>query len=254
MRIRSRVLLTMGIACLSVGVVAGGALAHGGERDGGKKKAKFAKVSKNGHSALKVEVRGSIAEITDAKITVSAGGALAWSCDIPAGSDVTGFAAGDRVRLNCRSSEGKLVATKLRKRDKGDRLKVEARGTITDLTATSITVAPGGTLPNVTCAITPRTLVFGTPAETEKAKVACRSKNGALVAKRITEKGAMKPGGIQVETKAPIAAVSDTSITVGPTVCAVANPALVAGFKVNDLVEAKCTGSPLTLVRIHHED
>jgi hypothetical protein len=54
MRLRSRILLTAGLACLTTGVLAGGALAHGGH------KSKFAKFSKRGHADLKVEVRGAI--------------------------------------------------------------------------------------------------------------------------------------------------------------------------------------------------
>ncbi len=265
MRVTSKAILTTGLLCLSSMVVAGTALAHGGnddDRHGGKKhgeKASIAKSSKVGKNLLKLEVRGSVTAVDAASITVSAGTTLApWTCAIPAGSDTKGVVAGDRVKLNCRSADGVLTTTRLRKRDTGDKVKVDARGAITALTADSITVAPGDKLPAVTCAITDRTRQKGTPAIGEQAKVSCKSRNGKVVAKTIKEKAAASttPGTPknEVEVKGAISAISLTSITVGSVTCAVPPTAALTKFAVGNTVEMKCAGNPLTLVKIHIED
>jgi hypothetical protein len=295
MRLRSRILLTAGLACLTTGVLAGGALAHGGH------KSKFAKFSKRGHADLKVEVRGAITAFTPAgpttpgSVSVSAaqtapatpGGpiplaapvpspGLDWTCEIPAGSTVTGFVAGDVVKLSCRSSEGKLVAYRLKakhrkddgkkmvqdrgRRGRGFSVEVQARGTIALADQNSITVDPGtagtpDTLPNVTCTIGKRTRSFGTLVVGTTVKIECKSKHGVLVAKKIKQRGAPKVGQIEVKIKAPIEKLDTASITfAGGTSCAVANPNLVAGLAIGNFVEAKCTGNPLTLSKIHLED
>jgi hypothetical protein len=266
MRKRSKVLLTTGILCLSAVVTAGSAVAHKGRggdshgKHGGK--AKIATSSKVGKNLLKLEVRGTVTAIDAASVTVSAGGTLApWTCAIPTGSNTSSIATGDRVRLNCRAADGVLTATRLRKRDKGDRVKVSARGAITALTAESITVAPGGSLPAVTCAITSRTRQFGTHAIGEQAKLGCKSKNGQLVAKAIAENaaGVVPPGDKpndenEIEVKGAISALSAESITVGSTTCAIGSGVSTTGFAVGSTVEIKCTGNPLTLVRIKAED
>ncbi len=290
MRLRSRILLTAGLACLSTAAVAGGALAHGGDH-----KSKFGKFSKRGHADLKVEVRGAITALTTDSITVSAAQAaqapvdsvqlngappaaaptgLDWTCAIPAGSDVTGFAKDDIVKLACRSSNGVLTAYKLRSAGKsaaklvqdrghgkrGFSVEVEARGSVVLADQTSITVDPGTTtdaLLPFTCQIGPRTRSFGVLAPNDIVKIECKSKHGALVAKKIKKKGAPKVGEIQVKVKAPIESfgANNSSITfVGGTTCAVSDPNLVTGLAPGNFVEAKCTGNPLTLVKIHTED
>lgn len=291
MRLRSRILLTAGVACLSTAMLAGGALAHGGDGH----KSKFGKMSKRGHAALKVEIRGEIKELTTTSITVTtadvtppttapvpllapvaAPPAIEFTCQFPAGSTVTGFAVGDVVKLNCKSSNGVLTAYKLRAagkratklvKDRGHRghhgfsVEVEARGSVVSADQTTITVDPGtatDSLPLVTCTIGKRTRSFGTLVAGDTVKIECKSKNGVLVAKRTKKKGALKVGEIQVKIKAPIAAIVTTapaSISfVGGTSCAVADPALLTGLAVGNFVEAKCTGNPLTLRKIHIED
>lgn len=292
MRLRSRVLLTAGLACLSTAVVAGGALAHGGGHE-----SKIGKTSKRGHSDLRVEVRGAITQFTapDAtnagSVTVSAAQvdptapvplaapgpvpatSLVWQCAIPAGSSVSGFNVGDIVKLRCRSVNGVLTAYKLKARhdhrggmaikDRGHgkgrfSVEVEARGAVVKADQTSITVDPGTTtdqLAPFTCAIGPRTRSFGMLMAGDTVKIKCKTRDGALVAKKIKKKGAMTIGEIQVKVKAPIDTVGPTGITfVGGTSCAVADPSLVTGLAQGDFVEAKCTGNPLTLAKIQRED
>jgi hypothetical protein len=273
-------------------MLAGGALAHGG----GGHKSKFGKMSKRGHSALKVEIRGAIKDVTTTSITVTtadvtpstspvplvapvaAPAPIEFTCQFPAGSTVTGFAIGDIVKLNCKSANGVLTAYKLRAagkqatkliKDRGHRghrgfsVEVEARGSVVSADQTTITVDPGkaGTtdsLPAVTCAIGKRTRSFGTLVAGDTVKIECTSKKGVLVAKRIKKKGALKVGQIQVKVKAPITAIVTTapaSISfAGGTTCAVSDTNLLAGLAAGNFVEAKCTGNPLTLTKIHLED
>ena len=276
MRVRSKVLLTAGLACLSAAVLAGGALAHGGH-DG-----KFNRGSQRGHANLSVEVRGTITGLQEATgsvagfVTVSASdvtpapAGLEWKCSIPAGSHSTGLKLTDAVKLRCRDIDGVLTAVKLRIKSHGHdghrgKVEVEARGTVAAIDTTtpnlmSITIDPGtpqdGLAP-FSCNIGPRTRILGTPAVGDTVKIACKSKNGALVARKIKEKGQIHPGEIQVKIKGTIDAIAappdPLSITFGQVTCLVADPTLLAGLVLNDFVEAKCTGNPLTLTKIHLE-
>ena len=286
MRLRSRILLVAGLACLSTGVLAGGALAHGGRLS------KLSKGSERGHADLAVQVRGRITGLLEATdttagfVTVSASdvtpapAGLEWTCAIPAGSQSTGLKLTDPVKLRCRGIDGVLTAVKLRPRNHGHhdglkvmdhhnglrgRVEVEARGTITAIdTMTpdmmSVTVDPGTTtdkLAPFTCNIGPRTRILGMPKMGDTVKIVCRSRHGALVARKIKEKGQIHPGEIQVEIKAPIDTITPgtpgTISFVGGASCAVADATLLDGLKSGDFVEAKCTGNPLTLTRIHLE-
>ena len=70
-----------------------------------------------------------------------------------------------------------------------------APGTTTDGAPGSITIDPGTGLPAVTCAITSRTRVRTAPdVGTSTAGIECRSRDDALVAKRIRVKGAKQIG------------------------------------------------------------
>lgn len=290
MRIRSKILLTLGLACLSTGVLAGGAVAHGGGKHGGKN--------------LKVEVRGLVSAITqatdttDGSVTVdpntppaTAAGVTpvtpptstlaTWTCVIPAGNDLSSIMVGDQVKAKCADKDGALVLKRIRERhadqgnhegehhslsnggSKGGKVEVEARGTVTAFTSDpvtgegSISVLPGGTgstLPSVDCVLKSRTRIIGLIAVGDTVKIKCKSNSdGQLVAKKIKEKGAVKPGEVKVEVKGPIDAVSDTSITIAGVTCTVGDPALVAGLAVTQFVEAHCSGTPFALDKVELE-
>lgn len=265
MRSRTKTLLALGVACLSTAVVASGAMAHGGHRE------KLGKISKKGGTALKVEVRGVITgpilaatATTPGSITFSAAGTtvppptgFVWTCAIPAGSDVSAFTEGNRVKAKCRSAEGTgLTLTKLRHKDHGDKVKVEASGIVDAFTAAAvgtpgtITINTGviGQLP-VTCAVTDRTRVRGNPTPvTGMAKIECKSKNGVLTAKKIKVKVP------KVEAKGMLTINGTTSVTVGTVTCAIpagttVDPALAGKF-----VEIKCLGTPPVLAKIELEE
>lgn len=261
MRVKSKVLVSLGIACLSTAVVAGGALAHGGHRE------KLGKISKKGNAALKIEVRGAIKALTPAtgtapgSITLSGAGTTTpapagseWTCAIAAGSDVSEFKVGDRVKAKCQSAaDTGLTLTRLRHKDHGDRVKVAARGKVTAFTAAAgatagtITVDTGVTGQSpVTCAVTAMTRIRGNVAVGGTVKAECKLKDGVLTAKSIAEKVP------QVEAKGTLTINANGSVTVNGVTCTV--PAGMTLPAAGSLVEIKCTGTPPALVKIELED
>ena len=204
MRLRSKILLTVGLSCLSSAVLAGGAMADGGH---GKNK-----------SELRIEVRGLVTALTPAtltapgSITVTPGTLAPWTCALRAGADTTGIVPlTTNVKLKCRDKQGVLTAKRLRTTtNTTGKVKVEATGVVTAFTAFtpalapalaipgSITVSPGATLPSVMCAITDRTRIRRSVVpviNVDSAKVECKSKDGLLlVAKKIKVKHPKVPG------------------------------------------------------------
>lgn len=281
MRTRTKTLRALWVGCLVAAVAASGATAHGGHRE---------KIGDHGKlsSALKVEVRGSITAVTPAtptapgSITVTAAGPsatppsplplmaltpgpIAVTCIIPAGSDTSTFVVNDRVKAKCRSAAEGLVLTRLRHKDRGDKVSVEAKGKVTAFTAATAT-APGeitvdtavvGQLP-VTCAVTDRTRVgMVAPVVGDTVKIECKAKTAkgsVLTAKRIKVKKPEGPMGPKAEVKGTVTAVSATSITVASVTCTVADPTVATTFPVGTLVEIHCAGDPLALTKIHLED
>lgn len=255
---RSKVLLAFGAACLSSAVLASGAMAHDKHRE------KLGKISGKNSTALKVEVRGLIGALaapagtTPGSITVSAGAGagLTWTCAIAPGTDVSLFAPTNRVKAKCRSTETGLVLTKLRHKDHGDKVKVEARGAATfsavgvlPATVTVDTLVIGQT--PVTCAVTDRTRLRGNPVTGDTVKVECKSKNGVLTAKKIQKKV------VKVEAKGtlaitPAAGAVPASVTVNGVTCSV--PADMVLPAVGTFVEIKCLGTPAMLAKIEVED
>ena len=266
---RSKVLLAFGAACLSTAVLASGAMAHDKHRE------KLGEISGKNSTALKVEVRGLITALTaptaavpgppttpagPGSITISAGTlpGLTWTCAIAPGTDVSSFstiAPNNRVKAKCRSAEGTgLTLTKLRHKDHGDKVKVEARGVVTAIGAASISVQPGTglpVLPAVVCVIGPNTKIKGTPPVIgDTVKVECKSKSGAaLTAKKIEKKV------VKVEAKGllTIDTVAGT-VTVGTVVCSIPAGTTVDPTLAGKFVEIKCLGTPPVLAKIELED
>ena len=198
MRLRSKILLTVGLSCLSSAVLAGGAMADGGHKN---------------KPGLEVEVRGLVTGLTAAtpttpgSITVSPGGTLApWTCALKPGADTTGITLvpASNVKVKCRTKNGVLTAKRVRTTtNMTGKVKLEATGLVTAFTAFTPAVAPavgtngsitidagitGLPLP-VTCAITNRTRIRSIPVlNVDTAKIECKSKDDALVAKKIKVK------------------------------------------------------------------
>jgi len=65
----------------------------------------------------KIEVEGTIGDLTDKTITVQSHEASPVTCNIPAGMSLTGFAVNDRVEMKCRLVDGQLTLVKLEHQD-----------------------------------------------------------------------------------------------------------------------------------------
>ena len=270
MRSRSKILWAFGATCLTTAVLASGAMAHDKHRE------KLGEISGKNSTALKVEVRGVITAITapgapvapattgtPGSITVTAGvgAGLTWTCAIAPGTDVTMFAATNRVKAKCRSTETGLVLTKLRHKDHGDKVKVEARGVATFAAATTVPLAPAtvsvatGVLGQgpVVCAVTDKTRLKGNPISGDTVKVECKSKDGVLTAKKIQKKVVtVKAKGTLAIT--PAAGAVPASVTVNGVTCSVPAGMTVDPTLAGKFVEIKCLGTPAVLAKIELED
>ena len=272
MRVRSKVLVSLGIAALAMGSVAGGAFAHGGH-------------GKNMGKNLKVDVRGEVTAVTPTSVTIDPDGAAgplaAWTCTVKAGAPAPTAVVGDKVRAKCADDgAGALVIKRLRTRgdhhgnsgkgshsnggNSAGKVEVEARGVVTAFAQDAVTgdgeivVNPGTGLPTVTCTLKTRTRVLGTPAVGDTVKIKCKSRDGQLVAKKIKENGLIAPGQVKVEVKGPVTAVALGSITIAGITCTTTptqDAALAAaGIVVGVTAEAHCSGTPFALVNAHLED
>ena len=275
MRSRSKILWAFGATCLTTAVLASGAMAHDKHRE------KLGEISGKNSTALKVEVRGLITALTaptaavaavgttpavlaaPGSITVTAGvgAGLTWTCAIAPGTDVTMFAATNRVKAKCRSTETGLVLTKLRHKDHGDKVKVEARGVATFAAATTVPLAPAtvsvatGVLGQgpVVCAVTDKTRLKGNPISGDTVKVECKSKDGVLTAKKIQKKVVkVKAKGTLAIT--PAAGAVPASVTVNGVTCSVPAGMTVDPTLAGKFVEIKCLGTPAVLAKIELED
>lgn len=68
----------------------------------------------------KIEVEGTITDLTDSSITVQSHRASPVTCAIPAGADLSHFKVDDRVEMKCRLVDGKLTLVKLEGEDDDD--------------------------------------------------------------------------------------------------------------------------------------
>jgi hypothetical protein len=68
----------------------------------------------------KIEVKGTITDLTDSSITVQSRKASPVTCAIPDGADLSHFKPTDRVEMKCRVVDGKLTLVKLKREDDDD--------------------------------------------------------------------------------------------------------------------------------------
>ncbi len=230
MRLRSRILLTAGLACLSTAMLAGGALAHGGDGH----KCKFGKIlqarARGPEGRDPRRDHGAHADVDHRSATADVGCSAAHRRPVPLAAPspspdadlssraIPGRLDGDRFRRRGhrqaqlqerrRRAHGlppprgaasrltKLVQDRGHRGHRGFSVEVEARGAVVSADLNSITVDPGTPADrlaaDVTCTIGKRTRSFGTLIAGDTVKIECKSKNGVLVAKRIKKKGALK--------------------------------------------------------------
>ena len=293
MRLRSRILLTAGLACLSTAMLAGGALAHGGDGH----KGKFGKFSKRGHAALKVEVRGAITALTTRSRSPCS---AVWprrlprsrpgrrtpaavarprslgTCYIPAGSTVTGFVVGDIVKLSCKSADGKLVAYRLRAAGKH-----LPKATRTEATAAVRGFWRGGPGPWRRLGDHPRVhhrrprhrrrgrhaperdlrdrqahplLRHDLPRRHRQDRVQEQERRRSSPRGSRRRARQDRPDQGRGQVEGGYDSTRPASASRAARPCAVADATLLTGIAVGDFVEAKCAGNPLTLTKIHLED
>lgn len=253
-RSRFRFLVAAGVLCTAT-VVAGSASALPGHP---------VAISKRGGHTLQVEVRGTITGLvqptptTNGSITVRAAGATnpapngyEWTCVVgKRNKRITRFKVNDRVKVRCHNVGMTALKLKMiRKRDRGDKVRVHAIGAVEGFTAAS--GATPGTVkvntgvanqPPVECVVTSRTRVIGNPAVGGSAKVFCRSRRGVLTAVHVVERPVI------AWAKGPLVINVDNSVTVAGVTCAV--PAGKMLPAAGTMVRIICRGTPLKLVRI----
>src|SRR5207249_8153080 len=93
----------------------------------------------------KFAVAGILASMDDKNVTVNVDGNehRPVTCSVPDGFDLSGFTVGNRVLMGCKYNNGNPVLIGLKKKDAAPEY-IEARGKLTDLGDSSITVTPDG--------------------------------------------------------------------------------------------------------------
>lgn len=135
-----------------------------------------------------LEVEGTITALSSASITVQPGKSGApVTCAIPTGVSLTGVAAGDRVGIKCALLGTTLSLTELEREhadeDEGQDEELEAKGTISALSGSSITVQPAAGAA-VTCAI-PSGVNLSSFKVGDRVQIECRTLAGTPVLKEI---------------------------------------------------------------------
>jgi Cu/Ag efflux protein CusF len=202
-----------------------------------------------GISKDEFSVVGILASVTDASVAVKVEGHVEpVHCDVPDGFDLTGLAAGQRVYMSCKYSNGHFVLALLKQKDTppaGDYIGVE--GTLSTLDSSSVSVQVEGHELPVTCSVPAGTDLLGF-AEGDNVKLYCWKKDGALVLKAlISDHASIMPDGTSwFALEGEILDVNSAHVSIqvdghpSPVTCAVAPSADLSGFHVGDQVTMKC--------------
>jgi hypothetical protein len=223
-------------------------------------------------------LRGVVASVSDASIAFTASQGKSLTCDVgPKSPSVAGYAAGDRVEFLCVKLQDSLVLVRLHHlaAASGDVKPQPFGGTVTALSATSITIHDGNS--DLTCAITAASPSTAHVSVGSHVRVGCA--NGNLVAIAVVtlppvgapppppQTGATPPppspggddGGGQQHTVATvggvITALTDASLTVHGTehgndvTCtrSESSPAL-DGYAIGDHVGIACVDGVLAKI------
>jgi len=147
-----------------------------------------------------MEVRGKVKTIVPTSITITTGSGVDVPCTIPTGVTLN-VQVGDLIELKCdliggawtvRVAHGEDGQGSQGEHGQGDS-KVEARGTITSIDASQVTVAPSGGQP-VTCVIPAGIVLAGTFSQNDVVKIECVKLGATLTLKSIEKKGASAEG------------------------------------------------------------
>jgi Cu/Ag efflux protein CusF len=161
----------------------------------------------------KFAVAGILASMDDGKVTVNFDGNehRPFTCKVPDGFDLSGFAVGNRVLMGCKYNDGNPVLIGLQKKDATPEY-IEARGKITDLGDAGITVTPDGHDP-VTCAV-PDETDLSDYAVGDPVVIWCKQVEGAWTLKGIKLITADPPPAEYLYAAGTITVLDEGTITV----------------------------------------
>lgn len=202
-----------------------------------------------GISKEEFSVVGILASVTAQAVAVKVEGHVEpVRCDVPAEFDLAGFAAGQRVYMSCKYTDGHFVLLMLKQKDAppaGDYIGVE--GTLSALDSSHVSVEVDGQDEPVTCAVPAGTDLLGF-AVGDDVKLYCFKKDGAFVLKAlISDHASIMPDGTSwFVLEGEILDVNTTHVSIqadghlSPVTCAVAPGADLSGFHVGDQATMKC--------------
>ena len=190
----------------------------------------------------KFAVAGILASMDDGKVTVNVDGNehRPVTCSVPDGFELSGFTVGDRVLMGCKYNDGNPVLIGLKKKDAVPEY-IEARGKLTDLGDSSITVTPDGHDP-VTC---------GVPDETDLSDyevgdpvvIWCKQVDGVWTLKGIKKITSDPPPAEYLYAAGTITVLDDGTITVQgehDVSCDIPDGFDLTGYAVGDKVGMYC--------------
>jgi hypothetical protein len=193
-------------------------------------------------------VVGLLASVSDASVAVKVEGrSEPVRCDVPDGFDLTGFAAGQRVYMSCKYSDGHATLLALKKKDtepSGEYFSVS--GTLTAFDSSHVTVQADGHDP-VSCAVPAGWDLLGFAAG-EQVLMYCWNKDGGSVLKALKSSHAMiyPDGTAYFELEGTILDVNSERVSLqveghpSPVTCAVFPGADLSAFHVDDHALMKC--------------
>ena len=202
-----------------------------------------------GISKEEFSVVGILASVTAQAVAVKVEGHVEpVRCDVPAEFDLAGFAAGQRVYMSCKYTDGHFVLLMLKQKDApppGDYIGVE--GALSALDSSHVSVEVDGQDEPVTCTVPAGTDLLGF-AVGDDVKLYCLKKDGAFVLKAlISDHASIMPDGTSwFVLEGEILDVNTTHVSIqadghlSPVTCAVAPGADLSGFHVGDQVTMKC--------------
>jgi hypothetical protein len=201
-----------------------------------------------GISEKEFSVVGILARVTEASVAVKVEGHVEpVRCDVPDEFDLSGFAAGQRVYMSCKYSNGHFVLSLLKQKDApppADAIGVE--GSLSAFDSSRVSVEVDGHEEPVTCAVPSGIDLLGF-AVGDDVKMYCIKKDAVFVLKAlISEHASIMDGASWFILEGEILDVSSAHVSIeaeghpSPVTCAVAPGADLSGFQVGDQVTMKC--------------
>jgi hypothetical protein len=201
-----------------------------------------------GISKEEFSVVGILASVTEASVAVKVEGHVEpVRCNVPAEFDLSGFAAGQRVYMSCKYSNGHFVLSLLKQKDTPPPAgAIGVEGSLSAFDSSRVSVEVDGQEEPVTCAVAAGTDLLGF-AVGDDVKMYCIKKDGVFVLKAlISEHASIMDGTSWFMLEGEILDVNSAHVSIdaeghpSPVTCAVAPGADLSGFQVGDQVTMKC--------------